>query len=156
MAHYLKPDYRYIRSANYRDTFLKANPSKNGKYRCVYCGKTIKRKDMVVDHIIPVYAVQTDRSARRALHGKNVNSLSNLAPACSRCNYKKGSEFSKKWIKKAKNGKKESYWVGKKIRKMACVIFIVYIIYLLKYQPETLHKVMFDVYAVIQTCIHQI
>ena len=107
-----------------------------GKYRCVYCGKIIKRRDMVVDHVVPVSAAQNSFYARRALHGKGVNDLSNLVPSCARCNAKKGSEFSRKWIRKAERGKNEGYWKKRRIKKAAAVVFVLGAGLLLYREPE--------------------
>lgn len=46
---------------------------------CAYCGKSIKYKDMQIDHIEAVYT-----------NGEN-NTMSNLMPACRSCNFYKST-----------------------------------------------------------------
>lgn len=58
--------------------------------RCAYCGKEIKFKDMQVDHQI---ALSNIKPISRDVFGKYIypdkNDLSNLMPACRRCNHYK-------------------------------------------------------------------
>lgn len=137
-----EPPKKYQRSQTYRSDLIRNYPTVKGKYRCVYCGRLIERRDMVVDHIIPVRSAQTSSYARRLLHGRNVNDLSNLAPACHRCNMKKGSTCSKTWIKKARKGKKESYWRYRKTKRIILFLIGAFYLYMFFVQPETLGKML--------------
>jgi 5-methylcytosine-specific restriction endonuclease McrA len=47
--------------------------------RCAYCGRKIELKDMQVDHIEP----------HRGLYVPELEEISNLNPACRRCNHYK-------------------------------------------------------------------
>jgi 5-methylcytosine-specific restriction endonuclease McrA len=54
--------------------------------RCAYCGKTIKLKDMQVDHIVPVRAHPYYKQA------VDINDIKNLNPSCRRCNHYKRAD----------------------------------------------------------------
>jgi len=114
-------DESCVRSTSYRYQFVSRTPTVFGKYRCVYCGKRIKPKDMRVDHVIPIAAVQESKRARRLLHGKNVNDLTNLVPACEVCNAEKGDSFSVIWRIRAAIGKHAWYWRTRRI----CILSLV-------------------------------
>ena len=102
---------KYDRDATYRQKFLRKNPPRNGYYRCVYCGRFVREKDMEVDHVIPVQKAKYTGKAKQLLAGKNVNNLSNLVASCHRCNMKKGASLKKKWRRRAKLGRHDAYWV---------------------------------------------
>ncbi|MGF1514842.1 MAG: HNH endonuclease [Elainellaceae cyanobacterium] len=55
------------------------------RFRCVYCRKRVKYKQLTLDHVIP-----------RALGG--TNDIDNLVTACFECNSAKGSMDPKAWI----------------------------------------------------------
>lgn len=65
---------------------------------CAYCGREIAYKDMQVDHIIPIWR-GTNREAENryrqhlGLQQREYGNddLSNLTPACRRCNFRKGT-----------------------------------------------------------------
>lgn len=92
--HYECFEDKYTRSSNYRKTFIDHYQRKDGKYyRCAYCGKRLIKEKMTVDHIIPIDKVQHSWFYRRLIglmNITNINDLKNLAPACERCNKKKG------------------------------------------------------------------
>ena len=56
---------------------------------CAYCGKTILYEDMQVDHYIP----KRSREFCLDYSGKDdpINNITNLMPACRRCNHYKRS-----------------------------------------------------------------
>ncbi len=62
----------------YRDDFFENNKSKNGKYKCAYCGEKLRKKDVDVDHIVP-----------KSRGGSN--QVNNLTASCSHCNRQKGA-----------------------------------------------------------------
>lgn len=85
---------KYTRSNNYRKTLIENYQKKNNKYyRCAYCGKKLTQDKMTVDHIVPIDKVQhmwRYRQLIRLMKISDINDLRNLAPACDRCNKKKG------------------------------------------------------------------
>lgn len=83
---------KYQRSDTYRTEFIRNWPPRAGKYRCVYCGRKISKNDMEVDHIVPVKAASHNFLYRLMVPPEGVNSLSNLVPACHKCNRRKGSK----------------------------------------------------------------
>ena len=54
--------------------------------RCAYCGKRLQ-KTFHVDHIVPVLRYEGERTK----HAQELDALSNLRPACPRCNIWKHS-----------------------------------------------------------------
>ena len=56
----------------------------------------------------------------------NVNDVRNLAPACRRCNIKKGRKAGI-WIVKAIVGKYEIYWVIRRLLQLALLALIGYL-----------------------------
>lgn len=82
---------KYERDDSYRERFVAAHPPKNGKYRCVYCGRKIKKDDMQVDHIIAVNRVKKNWLYKICVPN-GVNDISNLVPSCARCNNRKGDK----------------------------------------------------------------
>ena len=81
----------HARSSNYRETFIREYGQ--GPYRCAYCGRIITKTEMTVDHIIPVNRFKNDKGKiLMFLFGMDdINGLENLAPACRKCNEKKGT-----------------------------------------------------------------
>ena len=125
---------RYGRSGSYRYRFMKAWPPENGKYRCVYCGRKIRPEKMTVDHVIPVDAAKTSKKAQRMLdrhYQDGVNDLNNLVPCCFRCNQKKGSTYSGKWIRRARLGKTTWYWPLVHVVRFLLVLALLLLVYFL-------------------------
>lgn len=56
----------------------------------------------------------------------NVNDVRNLAPACRRCNIKKGRKAGI-WIVKAIVGKYEIYWMIRRLLQLALLALIAYL-----------------------------
>ena len=52
--------------------------------RCAYCGKPISIQGMQIDHVIPMRSYEAYAS-----HGKDLNGMDNLLPACRSCNHYK-------------------------------------------------------------------
>lgn len=99
------------RSDNYRRAFLAQYPRPAGGYRCRYCHRRIPNAKLTIDHIFPVYMAKTGRTFPMRLLGiEDVNDVRNLAPACRRCNYRKGSRAGL-WIVRAALGKYRVYWI---------------------------------------------
>ena len=119
-------DMRYVRSDNYRQRFIRAFPPKHGKYRCVYCGRWVKTRDMTVDHVIPVYGVKRSHFMRwKIRHYTDINDLRNLVPSCRRCNLKKGESTSFVWRWRARLGKHALYW---RIRRVTLFLLLMLLI----------------------------
>lgn len=118
---------RFTRSADYRSTFFKNNSPKNGRYRCVYCGRWLKPEKVTVDHIIPVDAARQKRIQRKLdrIGYSGVNDVRNLAPACRRCNRRKSSKMGW-WLIKARLGRHDSFWVIKPTVMLATAFIICY------------------------------
>ncbi len=68
-------------SNNYRKTGLNYAESENGWYKCVKCGKSFRKGDIDIDHIIPKSKGGT-------------NSRYNLQCVCKHCNRSKGNSTS--------------------------------------------------------------
>lgn len=103
---------RYARSADYRRRYLEADP---GPYRCRYCHRKLRTDQVTVDHLVPVALAGRSMLARWALarmHAdEGVNDLKNLAPACRRCNSRKGAKGGL-WIVRGVLGAHRWYWVA--------------------------------------------
>ena len=120
-------DERFSRSEDYRELFfMSEEPQEGGLYRCVYCGKLKSKDDITVDHIIPVGAVKRGKG-RFLLGSRDVNDLSNLVPACERCNERKSDHIGL-WPLKARLGRYPSYFF---IRRVLIALFVAGLIYLL-------------------------
>lgn len=63
-----------------RKEWIKQNPGNNG-WHCYLCGKLLDINTLTLDHKLS-----------RSRHPELRFELSNLAPACARCNYEKGSK----------------------------------------------------------------
>lgn len=119
------------RSNNYRDKFFDVYQpiDKRGRYRCVYCGKKLKRNKVSVDHLVSVYRSQVSQKARNVLRKngcESVNDVKNLVPSCRHCNSSKGYRLYP-WVWIAKIGKSEKFW---KIKNFICVGVFAYLIFL--------------------------
>lgn len=68
--------YNDIDDANYRERGLENAPSNNGWYKCVRCGKSFRKGDIEIDHIIPVNCGGSNRRE-------------NLQCMCRHCNASK-------------------------------------------------------------------
>lgn len=95
--HYECIDDKYVRSNDYRKNFISSYEKKDGKYyRCAYCGKKLTNQRMTVDHIIPIDKVQHNVYYRKLMDFfkiNNINDVNNLAPACEKCNKRKGRKL---------------------------------------------------------------
>lgn len=100
----------YERATNYRQVFFART---SAPYRCRYCNRKLKsKKEVYVDHIIPVAKVQKKWAAQALLKiagCNNINSIQNLAPACLKCNLKK-SDHMGFWIIRGWAGRYQAYW----------------------------------------------
>lgn len=78
------------RSSSYKKAWKEANRPWHGLYLCAYCGRIVREKNITVDHIVPVNIAKTSLEFERS--GRNINDLSNLCGACSKCNRKKSDK----------------------------------------------------------------
>lgn len=90
------------RSTNYRSNFFKNRKGVFGSniYVCAYCGRFMTKKNVRVDHIIPVYKAKNYNFYKKLLSFqgiKNVNDARNLTASCEKCNQKK-SAYGGLWI----------------------------------------------------------
>ncbi len=116
------------RSDRYRRVFFQSVPRPAGGYRCRYCHRRLSDRKITIDHIYPVYRAKTgDDRWLRLLGIEDVNDVRNLAPACARCNRKKGSQAGI-WVLRAILGRYELYWV---IKRMLQAIVLMVLIMLL-------------------------
>ena len=97
-------------SSDYRKTGLQYASSNNGWYKCVKCGKSFRKGDMDIDHIIPKSKGGT-------------NSRYNLQCICKHCNRSKQDDTSdtgsdlKRRRKELKEQEKEDLKIMKIARK---------------------------------------
>lgn len=68
------------RSDDYRRQYLKHNKGFLGLYFCAYCLKPVTKKNMEVDHILPVSK-------------SGINHRGNLVCSCSKCNRSKSDKI---------------------------------------------------------------
>ena len=123
---------KYTRSDNYRQEFLASNC---GELRCRYCHKklsgTKKSNKLEVDHLIPIAAARRSAVARMLLKHigcDTVNDMSNLVPACRRCNRRKSSKMGI-WYIRGVLGKFETYWICLNSMKLFIIINLAAMLY---------------------------
>lgn len=74
------------REYNYREEYFKHNKGLFGIYFCAQCFKPLLKKDVEVDHIIP-------------LGKKGINHVSNCTATCRKCNRSKSDKLDERAIK---------------------------------------------------------
>lgn len=121
----------FERSSDYRKGFLESDP---GPWRCRYCHRRLSdASEMTVDHVVPVGAVKDAFPPRRALARRllslegaaTVNDPANLAPACPKCNSRKGQKVGL-WPLRAVLGAKAWYWPALRALQAGAVAFAVW------------------------------
>ena len=98
-------DVRFTRSRDARRNFLAKKKGLFGSnlYVCAYCGKLVRKKNMEVDHCIPVHSAKTNVFVRNYIRllglfqskeerEEGINGTWNLVAACSNCNGEKSSK----------------------------------------------------------------
>jgi len=123
------------RSNTYRQEFFRANANKEDKYRCRYCGRRLKRKQVEVDHIYPVRKAKTKAGQRYLLRRgmDSVNDPKNLCAACHSCNRRKSNKGGI-WLLKAKLGQyKWWYWITRRIVLVVASFGFIYALFLFLY-----------------------
>lgn len=74
------------REYNYREEYFKHNKGLFGIYFCAQCFKPLLKKDVEVDHIIP-------------LGKKGINHVGNCTATCRKCNRSKSDKLDERAIK---------------------------------------------------------
>lgn len=121
---------RWSRSNNYRKIFFDNN---NEPFRCRYCNKRLKKEQVTVDHIIPVYQAKSNVKARNLLTlmgAKDVNDVKNLAPSCFKCNKAKDAKMGI-WFIRGVFGKYQVFWTVRAIFYYCLIIVSIYLVYYL-------------------------
>ncbi|MBM6840108.1 hypothetical protein H6A03_00925 [[Clostridium] spiroforme] len=107
------------RSHDYRSSFFQTNLglfNKGRYYHCAYCGRILKKNDIQVDHIFPVYMVKDsnftnfNKKVLKLFHITNINCTRNLVASCKKCNQQKGNKTGL-WIFRAWIGKYFLFWI---------------------------------------------
>lgn len=122
------PDKKYKRASNYRDIYFNSHKR---PYRCVYCGRRLKKDKVEVDHLIPVAKAQKRLYARLFLKLKgihDVNDANNLVAACMHCNRKKSDKMGF-WIIKGTLGQYKIYWAIRAIIIITIIFSIIWFIH---------------------------
>lgn len=121
-------DSRYSRDNLYRKAFFERYHGFFGIYRCAYCGIPMRKKNVTVDHIVPVAQSADSKKSRlflKYIGAKNINSVKNLTPCCRRCNSSKGSIRSLRLFIKGYSGKTS---LGITIRRLCTLIGLLSVI----------------------------
>lgn len=108
-------DQRFTGSGTYRREFFKYYKPFIWKYYfCIYCGRLVSKKNLQVDHIIPIHKAKTSKWVRRYLgrkkFPKGVNDYRNLGAACCYCNLAKSAKMGL-WVLRGRIGKSNTYQV---------------------------------------------
>jgi 5-methylcytosine-specific restriction endonuclease McrA len=114
---------QWARSTNYRTQFFREN---DPPYRCLYCHRKLKEKDVCVDHIVPVGKVKHNEG-RLLLYLRgitNVNDIRNLAASCHQCNARKSDHLGI-WYVKAVLGRFRIYWMARRALVLIFLFFLV-------------------------------
>lgn len=117
------------RSSDYRKTFFTENPSDNGKYMCVYCGRYYPKEKITIDHLYPVNKVSQNEKLQKRLKKRGIDSLndtSNLVAACFSCNRQK-SDKTGKWIFLGKIGQYKGLWHIRRALALAIMVIFIYL-----------------------------
>ena len=128
--------YRSVfgRSDNYRRIFFDLR-GPQVVFRCAYCGKTIRKAFVTVDHVIPVHDTKRYFPARLALKlmgCDGANDPKNLVPSCFKCNERKGTSWNPIYLIRSKFGENEGYWKAVKIARWCLAIALLAVIVIWK------------------------
>lgn len=123
-------DKKFDRNTIYRQTFFRNNPpntrpigkKKNSLWRCCYCGRKLQKKQVEVDHLIPVYQAKRKRYWQKKLPN-GVNDKENLVASCRRCNRLKSSKTGL-WYIRGILGQYSLYWKIIYILKIIIFLFL--------------------------------
>lgn len=123
-------DKKFDRNTIYRQTFFRNNPpntrpigkKKNSLWRCCYCGRKLQKKQVEVDHLIPVYQAKRKRYWQKKLPN-GVNDKENLVASCRRCNRLKSSKTGL-WYIRGILGQYTLYWKIIYILKIIVFLFL--------------------------------
>lgn len=121
-------DSCYSRDNLYRAAFFDRYHGFFGIYRCAYCGTPMRKKNVTVDHIVPISQAADSKLSKfflKYIGAKNINSVKNLTPCCRRCNSSKGSSRSLRLFFKGYSGKTS---LGITIRRLCTLISLLSLI----------------------------
>lgn len=122
-------DSRYNRDNQYRNTyFSQFHGGLFGLYRCAYCGKLLRKKDVTIDHIVPVSRAGDSYLCKiflKYVGVDNVNSVKNLTASCSKCNSRKGNKVNFIYFLRGYSGRTS---LGITIRRVFELISVVFLI----------------------------
>lgn len=125
-------DEKYTRNNSYRKEFLEQYKN-NSHILCAYCGLLVDKKDITVDHIIPVDKAKKGKGGARMLMNilrvDNVNNQKNLAAACKKCNNRKRTKMGF-WVIKGFIGKSKCLWTIRWLLRIGIIIAIIAIVYM--------------------------
>ncbi len=119
-------DAKWARASNYRQKYM--NDHTDSAFTCVYCGRSVPRNSVVIDHVVPIYAAKHSALARGYMKLKRytgVNDERNLIHCCKDCNAVKGRSNSIIWVIRAKLGQKHIYWESRKLIIFCSIVFII-------------------------------
>lgn len=120
---------KYTRNSSYRKDFLDQYRSKS-HILCAYCGLPVDKKNITVDHVIPVDKAKKGKSGARILMKlfkiEDVNSQKNLAAACRKCNSRKRTKMGF-WLIRGFVGKSNVLWAFRWIFRIVLIVAIVII-----------------------------
>lgn len=125
-------DQRFTGSSNYRKEFFQHyKPVFQNYYFCIYCGKLLTRKNLQVDHIIPIHKAKTSKWVRWYLerYPKGVNDYRNLGASCRNCNLTKSAKMGF-WTIRGKIGKFNFYQILRWIIRVLIVAATIVMLYL--------------------------
>ena len=124
-------DANYTRDNVYRKRFFEnTKPFKNGKYRCIYCGRKFSKSRITVDHIYPINAARTKKKQfiLKLFGINNINDVKNLGAACMRCNKKK-SDKTGLWVLRGLLGRSEIFWLIYNIFRLIFLILLCIVVF---------------------------
>lgn len=120
------------RGGSYRNIFFRSSrPFVGDIYFCAYCGRPVRKKNLTVDHIVPVGRVKKSATLQKRLKRRgitSVNDIRNLAPSCMACNHKKSDRMGL-WVIRGRIGKNQYIWMVRHVIRLSIVISIGIVFY---------------------------
>ncbi len=133
---------KYTRNTSYRSKYFRNNYGilHSSIFLCAYCGKPIRKKKVVVDHLVSIKSCQENRIAKlyiKLFCNDDVNDIKNLVPSCKKCNLKKGTDTGLWWLL-GKLGKHRVFWYFILLTSLFSIILIMTLLWRLLGE-KTLH-----------------
>lgn len=110
---------KYERSRDYKKIYFDNNHGffgKNKYFHCSYCGRVLSKKEVTVDHVIPIQKVRSSIDKKyyhllmKRMNIENINDQKNLVASCRLCNSRKGSKAGL-WIIRGLLGRYYLSWI---------------------------------------------